>query len=111
MLLVYRHLPDCPAWYDLPEQGVPDILWMWGSSEPTMEPEQQLAGRAVVMDHGHDYRIEGDRYRYMYTGGTNCWVIFQYGTELSTTICADCQKDTPTAGRFCQHCGSSLGTP
>lgn len=114
MELVTRYCHTCPDWYDLPDQGVPDLLWFWGRGvpgEPPDLPTQDLRGRATIMDQGHDYRIEGKRFRYMYSGGEECWVIFQYGRELSVVPCTSCGVPVPVNANFCGMCGSPQEKP
>lgn len=104
MELIAVHCPECPAWYDLPAgRGTPDAMWFWASPEPPDISDPSTFHGAVQMHMGHDYRVQGERFRYFYSGGAGCWVVLQYGT--AHTSCGECGRELPLGSRFCGFCG------
>lgn len=106
MRLVPFYCAHSPDWYDLPPEGVPDAVWGYGRPQPPADVT--LADVRVPLDYGHDYRIEKGRFRYMYSGGDDMWLLFQYGTAPTHVGHCGCGAALTERARFCGMCGKPV---
>ena len=100
------HCPDSPAWYDLPEGVSPEGIHemrLWPFPEPPDLTDPVGLTRTILMHKGHDYRVNGSRFRFCYSGGGGSWVILTYGP--AHIRCGCCERDLPSGARFCGYCG------
>lgn len=104
-MLIPLYCETSPGWYDLPGEGVPDRVWIAGGVEPSTRHAD--LHRYLPMDMGHDFRIEGGRIRYMYSGGDQCWILLQYG-EVERHNCPSCGDSISVEAHFCPSCGAKL---
>lgn len=109
MRLVPVYCAQSPGWHDLPAEGVPDRVWGYGRPHPPADVS--LADVRVPLDYGHDYVVVKDRFRYMYSGGDDMWLLFQYGTETTARQvggCSECGAPFPEGANFCGMCGEPV---